>query len=490
MITNKEQLAALTEEDWSKGVQLMVKADANLLGPNEHRNIESYPIIDSKVRDLKASIKSSQTTGDVESGLWWNQEFGVYSVPDIASIEFDENGWITSFPFTSPADNEFPLRQISGHHRKRACEELKFRYYAGTVRIIDRDTRFRMMANENFDTYSAHPLAQMETVKQGAELVHGYANEFDNWDQVNGAHPGVFKDQKAWKNCVSQGVGKKALTHFLGKPWTETSVAYLLRMIKNVERGVFTTQEVAKLPSISTANAIGTLLTTLQDKKAWPQYYKDKFAKSCLAAVTNPNSIATVKVISDAKDFMLNQNCDPAKYLATKTQVVFDLVSEIKRLIKKRMAEMPEGEVFDSSTLTAEGFEGYEADIMKAVKELKEGTGTATAPETAEGLTEEAEAAAAAAVAGVEVPEVPTDVAMDAVTEAPDAGEVGEVSVTATIKEFIDTAYSLEMLVGRLADMDIDYANEGNAPLVQAIMSSLTALHAYATDKLKDIQQS
>lgn len=477
MIETKEQLAQLTEDDWYQGVQLKV-ADA-ILGANEHRNIEAYPMIPEKVNDIMASIRASQTTAEIESGLWFNQEAAIYAPPDINAIEFNEDGIVTAFPLTGVEDT-YPLRRPSGHHRAEAARKLKFAYHAVTVRIIDTDTRYRMMANENYDTYNAHPVAQMETVKQGKEILWGYANEYDTWGETNAAHSGAFANEKAWKNVKSQGVGKASLTHFLGKPWKDTAVAYLLRLVKNVERGVFTLKEVGKLPSVSTANAVGTLLTTLHDKKAWPDAFKDRIAAGCMKVICDPNNVATVKVISDAKDFMLNQNFNPVGYLKNKSMVVFDLHGELVKYIK---AQLKEDESWDIATMVDTGFAGYEKEISAAIEEIN--SGTAAPVTTAEGEADAAEAEAASAIEGVELPEMPdADVLADFSTEVPDTAEAGDVSVTATIKSFIETSYELEMLAGRLMDMDIDYENEGNAPLTKAVMAAMTVLHKLGTEKM------
>ena len=474
MIENKEQLAAVKPEQWSLGVQLKV-AD-NILGANEHRNIEVYPMIPEKVNDIMASIKASLTTAEVESGMWWNQEAAIYAVPDVSKIEFDANGICTAFPMTGGEGT--PLKRPSGHHRAEAARKLKFKYHAVTVRIIDTDTRYRMMANENYDTYNAHPVAQMETVKQGKEILTGYGLEYDTWKETNTAHPGVFKNEKAWKNCVTQGVGKASLTFFLGKPWKDTAVAYLLRMVKHVEGGVFSLKDVARLPSVSTANAVGTLLTSL-DSKMWPAFFKDKMAKDSLDVVCSANNIATVKVITDAKDFMLNQSYNPVQYLKDKRMVAFELVPEIAKYIKAQMKTDP---AYDVSTMVTTGFAGFEAEIGEAIKAINAGTETPVT--TAEGEATAAETAAEEAV-GIEMPDMPdADTLADFTTEVPDGTEIGDVSVQATIKSFIESAYDIEMLCGRLNDMDIDYKNEGNEPLVKAIMSALTSLHTLATTKL------
>jgi len=484
IVKSKKDLKSLEAHDWSQGVQFLVDAESGILGPNDHRDVENYPRIDSKVTDIMASIKASRTTEDIESGLWWNQEFAIFGVPDVDGIEFNDEGYVTAFPQTKHIEDKFPLRRVSGHHRGWAADDLKFRFHAGTVRIIDSDTRYRMMANENLDTYSAHPLAQMETIKQGSLILFGYASEYEEWSDVDAAHPGVFKNEVAWKNVVVQGVGKATLLYYLGKPWTITAISYLLRMIKNVERGVFSTKEVAKLPSISVANAVGTLMTSLQNEKMWPQAYKDETARGCLDAVCDPNSIATVKVISDARDFMLNQNVDPVKYLKTKTQVPFDLNGKLKATIKAGASAAAEaGEAYDSASLLEQGFMGFEKEIVQAVKELKGGTpptSSGASPETAEAAVD-AGAAAAADAAMSDVPDIPDETAMASATaEVPENADIGDMDVVATVKQFINSAYDLEMLAGRLMDENIDYAIEENAPLVKAIQTLVPALFEYA----------
>ncbi len=365
--------------------------------------------------DIMASIKASMTTKAVESGMWWNQEAAIYDVPNLAEIGFDKDGICNAFPLTGTGTDTIPLRRPSGHHRAEAARKLKFKYHAVTVRIIDTDTRYRMMANENYDTYNAHPVAQMETVKQGKEILNGYAVEYDTWAETNASHPGVFNNEKAWKNCVSQGVGKASLTFFLGKPWKETAVAYLLRMVKHVESGVFSLKEVAKLPSVSTANAVGTLLTSL-DGKMWPQFYKNQMASNIMSVICDANNVATVKVITDAKDFMLNQNFNPVQYLKDKRMVLFDVTAEIVKYIK---AKLKEDATYDVASITTQGFAGFESEIGEAIKMINAGT---TAPvATAEGESTEAEAAATDAI-NVEMPDMPdADTLADFTAEVPDA---------------------------------------------------------------------
>jgi len=493
VIKTKEELKQLEPADWKQGVQLMFSADADVVGPNKFRNIENYKLNPTIIKSLKESIKASVEKGDpIERGLWWNNEFAVFGIPDASLIEFDDEGYITRFPHTSSENEANGLKsvmRISGHHRGEAAKQLGFKYYAGTVRIVTNDIMFRMMANENMVGTNNTPVTQMETVKQACEIIEGYANEFDAFGAVEEAHPGVFASEQAWKQVKRQGAGKKTITSYIGKPCTETMVSYTLRLIKNVERNVFTVDDVGKLPSISVANATGTLMSNLHDDKAWPVYFKDSLSKGVLDAVTNANSIATVKVITDAKDFMMNQDANPVVYLRRKQQEKFDLNAEIKKILKtKAKAAAENGETFDSASLLSEGFEGFAEAITKAVEELK--APASSVPETDEGAAATSDAVDEA-TSGMDLPETPSVDALNelstSVSDGADETEAGEVSVPATIKSFIEAAYAAQILLGRMGDMDIDYANEGNEPIKKCVLAVLTAFHAFAT---KNYQES
>lgn len=114
-----------------------MKVSLTQLKPNPHRNIESYPVDEDKVREL---IKSYENTG------FWGG-LVCRKVGEHYEIAF-------------------------GHHRLEALRRMKFEQVEVNVKNLDDATMLRMMADKNSESRAFNASADQEIVK-AVVLAHG-----------------------------------------------------------------------------------------------------------------------------------------------------------------------------------------------------------------------------------------------------------------------------------------------------------------------------
>jgi len=487
MIKSKEELNNLTDADWMKGVQFNLSKE--LLGPNEHRNIESYPILKERVKSLIESIKSSKTEDNIESGLWWGQEGAIYGTPDISKIEFDEDGICTAFPFTTdeshlPEGSRFPVRRPSGHHRHEACVQLNFRFHPVTIRPITKRVRLVMMVNENNSTYGNHPRAQMESIKQVKITSEEYAAEFDTFEECNSVYPGIFASKKAWSYVRTNGAGKSVIQRFLGGSWTEKDVSLYLRMNTNVEKGYYTDDEMARIGNKSVIDEYGRLIEAVSNQQ-WPVPFIDEMAKELKRNITDTKNIVTVKSLTEARKNLKN-GYNPYTYLAGGTLVTFDITKNLVQVLKKGIeVAKEEGAEYDPQVLLTQGYVGFETQLGEAwemifptaaegVDPSDPSVGSPTKTDGEVGALGEAEQAAADAMSETDIPGVNQGV-LDAVTESAKVDDD-----TRFNKEFIDALINLDVAITHCLESGITYIKGDEVH--EAIVKSWNGVAAKAVD--------
>jgi len=171
----------------------------NQLRPNPFRRIDAYPINREKVESLKASIDETS---------FWNNIL-VRPVKDGYEVAY-------------------------GHHRLVALQELGVIDIEAPVKAIDDGLMFKIMANENRDSYKANRSVTIETVRVARDWLREQME--GGWDSADKSISGLFKDAHAFNTCKAQGVGRDLIKKFLGKDWKEWEIQDALSQMEETDK--------------------------------------------------------------------------------------------------------------------------------------------------------------------------------------------------------------------------------------------------------------
>ena len=177
--------------------------------PNPFRNIESYKIDPAKVDSLKTSI--------AETSFW-------------------DNLLVRSC-------GKAAYQLAYGHHRLEALKALKIKEIDIPVKELDDSTMLRIMAAENLTDWAVCPSVINETVFATKrfldELISSCKTptefeELPDFDKLGLKVISTGSNRYAvWANIKKKGVGKNAISSFLGKNWGEARIQEALSVFYN-----------------------------------------------------------------------------------------------------------------------------------------------------------------------------------------------------------------------------------------------------------------
>jgi hypothetical protein len=471
-----EKWRAISANDLKEGVVLRIDLSEDLVLPNPHRDPASF-MLEEKLQELERSIRSTGqwigATGRVGNNLPVTQATPQFNGDGIISGLQDSNG------------NPISFQVIFGHHRLEAAKRCGEPYFLMVLTTADDDRAFRMFARENAEQYGAPVTVKLETTSRAQDVLKGYVDTYPTFADCEKDHPGAFASEASFKNAKSQGVGQKAVLHYLGEGYDGTSVSYLLRFNKLVHEGLISMKDVLKIPSLGVANAFGKLVREM-DKKSWPKPLKEIVVQETLKLLSKKDTKIGVASLREATEFMVNQNVNPVKYLKTGATAVMDIHAFLRKQLHDASAEQdckPEDAQLD--------IEGFEAEIQAArdsfVEESKpepasEGeTASETKPasETEGETTDEtdplAEDMQSSAINMDHFNEQMDDLgSVQDVSEVPDEGEAEDPRTM--VKVVTGNAIDIGVYLKRLGDTEIDF-NQDN-PKVHAFVKQLATLYS------------
>ena len=200
-----------------------MKIQVKDLRPNPYRKIEKYPIDREKVEALKISIN--------ETSFWDN-------------ILARQKG------------NHFEIAY--GHHRWIALQELNIKEVDIPIRELDKYTMYKIMADENMDTWKTNPKVLYQTVQGAKELLD---EEFKKYNDINKLSHLLIdllegETPKAQKNALEKakrGVGQTIILKFLGKNYKQWMIQEALSVFKDDKEGTIDKEAIEQFDDLSKA---------------------------------------------------------------------------------------------------------------------------------------------------------------------------------------------------------------------------------------------
>ena len=257
---------------------------------NPYRKIEHYPIDKAKVDALKTSIKEK---------TWWDNVL------------------------LRPHPTEKGKYQLAyGHHRWFALQELGLKEIDVPVRDIGDATMLQIMAEENLN-WSTSPAIMTQTILTAKEFLDGELAKYETLATSGEITRCLFKNQTAFAEAKTKGVGRDTLVKFLGGNWTEHAVRVALDIIKDKD---LDTDAIKTIPTMEQAKVFRTAVKKNQIPKATQKRIAEKIAKEGVGKRDIP------ELVAEHRPAHLPAKKEPKKELPMLDDVVKDACASINKL--------------------------------------------------------------------------------------------------------------------------------------------------------------
>jgi hypothetical protein len=234
----------------------MIKAELyevpmELIKPNPFRGIQKYPIDESRVKDLIASMEAT--------GVW----------PNIIGRWKKEVGGVVQIAY--------------GHHRWIAAKKRREKNMHISILPLSNAEMLHIMANENMTSWSH----SVKVVNQTIRAVKTFLDkEFKKAKNINklperlskitvlGSNGDITEigdfSEKAYQILRSKGAGRMVILGFLGEPWKAWQIADALKNLEMIDEGYFDEK------SLSEATSLGATTELRKMAKDLERYGKKK----------------------------------------------------------------------------------------------------------------------------------------------------------------------------------------------------------------------
>jgi hypothetical protein len=372
-----------------------MKVSLSLIQANPYRDMDKYPISESKVKALLESIRQTDFWDNLLARPAGNQ----ITLEDGTVLQGQE---MIEY-LRDCEDADFPVELAYGHHRWVAVEKTGMTEIDIPVKSIEDEVMLKIMANENKGDWASNMSVILETVRQVRNTLHNQAASFESFDDYLEVYS-FFATQKEWKAALDvKNIGYRRICKFLGETWSENDVRAASSTLDAIDGGLFEQEQVIYMPSIAAMNRFQALAKAIHESGVFPEFFKRHYVAEAADIICDAEKGATVLVIQKAAA-MVRKNNIPGDYLRKQKVTPFDLVKELKRL-----ATDPDNEINPDDFLKMDGLSDWEgideavAKVKESIKrddERRERAGGADAPDSEE-VSDEAQAAIDAAEAEV-----------------------------------------------------------------------------------------
>ena len=230
--------------------------------PNKFRDMDKYPINETKVAALVESIQTTDFWDNVLARPLNNQVDGV-----------DDADLVEHLKGLSEAD--FPVELAYGHHRLEAIKRCGIDEINIPVKQIDDEIMLKIMANENKGDWASNMSVILETVRQVRENLKASVDQFDTFEDYVEAGYSFFNDSKAFA-AAKKDIGFRKIRQFLGETWAENDIRAASTVLSAIDEGMYPQEYVIGMPSIGAMNRYHTLCQRIAEQSGWPQGLKDR----------------------------------------------------------------------------------------------------------------------------------------------------------------------------------------------------------------------
>lgn len=426
----------------------MPKVHKEQLTHNPYRDMEKNPVPPHVIASLTASIEK---TG------FWDNVLGRPAGNEYNGMAGDELQEYLETLSEVPSDMIVELAY--GHRRWVTLNAMDgIEIINIPIKVIDDENMLHIMCEENKDDYGADTNVLLETCRQVRVTLHEQAKAFESFEDYAEVHS-FFRTAKDWSMAAKdiENIGFRRVHQFLGETWSENHIRTGFSVLKAIDAGYFTQEQIVGFPSVQLLNRFVGLAKAIRDNATFPPFFKDLYVDECAAIASDPDQGATVKIMTKASTMTKKGNV-PTDYLTKQKVTPFDLAKQLKLLVKTAPEDNP---INPDDFLEVDGLKDHEGidEAVAAVKEAlkkdaerRERAGGADAEGEDEG-TEGEDAQAAIAEAEKEAEEK-----VDAALPDVDMTEDGADSISALANTVVQSSmvYSAQMerLLGRVDEMD------------------------------------
>lgn len=267
-----------------------------------------------------------------------------------------------------------------GHHRHEALARLEWTEVSLLLKYITDETMLLMMANENKEGYGGNTGVLCETVcKVTAEINRSLANAEDFAAYKKEGNE-LFINKKSFDAAKKDGVGFRKVREFLGKTWSESDVRGAFKILKLIDKGYFTQEDVGTVSSMGLLETVGAMGEFMYEGKKdipapdMPMYWKREILNDVVDRCSIDNKgwqKVTVAQLRRARKIFEAEGVNPAGFLKNgNAKTAFDFVAATKGLIfdPDKAEEYNMAQVDDLAN--KDGFSDY-ADINVLIEKVK-----------------------------------------------------------------------------------------------------------------------
>lgn len=340
--------------------------------PNKYRDFNMAPIKEDKVKSLMGSIEKTDFWNNM------NLRFKDNMLADGTKITSQEQ--IASLIANGHAFDGEQYEIPYGHQRLAALQRLEWSEVELPLKFIDDETMLRMMAEENKEGYGSDTGVKCETVKQVTNQINTDLQGYEDFDAYKAGGGKLFTNKKAFDAAKADGVGFRKVREFLGETWSESDIRGAFKVLKLVEAGYITQEDVGQVSSMGLLETVGAICEYLyeggkdSDAPDMPDYWKGDIINRIIEMCTLDGKgwqKVTVKQLRRARTLLEKDGVNPAGFLKNgNAKTAFDFVKATKDLIFDPDKPEEVNNAAADELSNQEGFSNY-PDITTLIEKVK-----------------------------------------------------------------------------------------------------------------------
>lgn len=355
---------------------------------NMHRDLEVYGYINDKIDSLIDSYR--------QSGMWPNMTAVPMAVFD-EDDPMDRAGVAelnAELGIEGVYDGEVMIPW--GHHRIEAARREGVDYVQFTFVYLTPDELLKQMVLENKADYGTNMTVFMESINQVKKRLEEMLAECETFSDFKSAYGSeIVKTKNAFSQAKGEhGVSSALIVRMLGETWDRKDVGSCLMVLKGVDEGVYTREQIGRIPSARAMGEFDKLSREIYKSDAWPAYFSRKFIDELADITGNPDKGASVRALTACRE-SVKKGRHPIGALLRNSNAPFDLVKELDKLTGAADSPFALDDVEDMEDMEFEGLAGIITKIkeQRTKEAAKEGAAPAEGDNDASTLDDQVAAA-------------------------------------------------------------------------------------------------